>query len=383
MKTTNRVARGLSLVAGLTLALTMAAPVPAQADDTPPVGDRDVCLPPLPPLPNICVPLPEEPIPGIPLPEVPLPEIPLPEIPLPEIPLPEIPGLPGLPGSATAPTATKAPAITGEARTGSTLTAQPPTWDQTSGVTTTYQWKRAGAVITGATQTTYVVTADDVAKAITVVATGRTSPTTATESPSTAVTPTKGAAPTASTKPDITGTPAIGSTLSVSSGTWTGAQPTFTYQWYRSRGRGAAPISGATGTSYQLTNADAGRKVVVLVFAERPGYETGFALSDLESVPQLASGVKIALVTKTVSPFKRASMRVAIAAADGSLGGKIDVLRKGRRIATLTVLPGGSTVRLPRMPVGTHTLTAVYRGDVGHRASTSNAVRLKVVRPRR
>ncbi|MCW2814914.1 MAG: hypothetical protein JWN84_2369 [Nocardioides sp.] len=367
MKSPNRLARGVSLVAGLTLALTMAAPVSAQADE-PPVVNRDLCLPELPlPLPIPC-------IPG-------LPELPLPELPLPEI--PGLPGLPGLPGSATAPTATRATAITGEARTGSTLTATPPTWDQTTGVTTTYQWKRAGTAIAGATQTTYVVTADDVAKAVTVVATGRTSPTTATESPSPVVTPTTGAAPTASTKPDITGTSAIGSTLAVSSGTWTGPQSTYTYQWYRSRGRGAAPITGATGTTYQLTNADAGRKVVVLVFAARPGYETGFALSDLETVPQLASGIKVALVRKTVAPSQRATMRVAIAAADGSLGGKIDIFRKGRRIATLTVRPGGSTVRLPRMPAGVHTLTAVYRGDVGHRSSTSNAVRLKVVRPRR
>lgn len=55
--------------------------------------------------------------------------------------------------------------------------------------------------------------------------------------------------------PSISGTLSIGSTLSVSNGTWTGTAPiTFARQWQR----GTSNISGATSTNYTIQNADEG-----------------------------------------------------------------------------------------------------------------------------
>ncbi len=62
-----------------------------------------------------------------------------------------------------------------------------------------------------------------------------------------------------------TGPPVLGGTLTVTSGQWLGAwgvppaTPAFTYQWLRcdSLGANCVPISGATGTSYVVTAADA------------------------------------------------------------------------------------------------------------------------------
>ena len=59
------------------------------------------------------------------------------------------------------------PTITGEPRVGSTLTAAPGTWS-VEGPAFAYQWNRAGQAITGATAATYLVTADDAGRAITV-----------------------------------------------------------------------------------------------------------------------------------------------------------------------------------------------------------------------
>ncbi len=52
--------------------------------------------------------------------------------------------------------------------------------------------------------------------------------------------------------PSITGTAEVGSTLTASTGTWTGDSLTFTYQWYR----GDEPINGATSSTYVLSAND-------------------------------------------------------------------------------------------------------------------------------
>ncbi len=58
----------------------------------------------------------------------------------------------------------------------------------------------------------------------------------------------------------FTGSPVVGNTLTVVPGTWSGASPiTLTYQWLRN----GAAISGATGTTYVLTVADANTTVTV------------------------------------------------------------------------------------------------------------------------
>ena len=68
-----------------------------------------------------------------------------------------------------------------------------------------------------------------------------------------------------------------GDVLSVDSGTWDGVpdsgQPTgfaYNYQWERCDGATCPAISGATGTSYTATAADAGRSLRVTVTATGP-----------------------------------------------------------------------------------------------------------------
>lgn len=69
--------------------------------------------------------------------------------------------------NSTAPTNTALPAITGTDVSGSTLTASTGTW-LGSPTTFAYRWKRGGAVITGATSSTYTLTSPDVGTQITV-----------------------------------------------------------------------------------------------------------------------------------------------------------------------------------------------------------------------
>lgn len=67
----------------------------------------------------------------------------------------------------TPPVNTVAPAITGTAQVGQTLTTTNGTWTGTATITFTRQWLAAGVPISGATALTYVPVAGDVGKVIT------------------------------------------------------------------------------------------------------------------------------------------------------------------------------------------------------------------------
>jgi len=67
------------------------------------------------------------------------------------------------------------------------------------------------------------------------------------------------AAPANTTPPAITGTAKVGSTLSVSNGTWSNSPTSYTYQWQRcSSSTSCTDIANAVGQSYVVRNADGG-----------------------------------------------------------------------------------------------------------------------------
>ena len=150
--------------------------------------------------------------------------------------------------------------ITGTVTQGQTLTAGTIT-DPDGGVTgVAYQWKAGGTAIAGATSSTYVLTQADVRKAITVVATytdaqgsGKTVTSIATGN----VVDVDDAGSIGS----ITGTVTQGQTLTA--GTVTDPDGTVsgtTYQWKA----GGTNISGATGSTYVLTQAEVGKTITVV-----------------------------------------------------------------------------------------------------------------------
>jgi hypothetical protein len=79
------------------------------------------------------------------------------------------------------------------------------------------------------------------------------------------------AAPVNTQEPIISGTAKVGNTLTASSGTWTSSSNiTYSYQWLRcdASGTGCSNIGGATGTHYQVKNADVGHTLRVRVTAK-------------------------------------------------------------------------------------------------------------------
>jgi hypothetical protein len=171
-----------------------------------------------------------------------------------------------------APVNTAAPKVSGSLSIGSTLSVSSGTWSGTQPVTVTYLWERCDTnggncgSIGGATGSSYTVTSSDANHRLIVVVTGKNS----LGSHQVVVTAGNigGGPPVTTADPKISGSLSIGSTLTVSSGSWSGTQPiALSYQWERcdTNGGNCQFIGGATRTSYTVTSADAGHRLVVAV----------------------------------------------------------------------------------------------------------------------
>lgn len=213
---------------------------------------------------------------------------------------------------------TKAPAITGAAKVGSTLTASAGTWSQT-GTTLAYQWLQNGVAIAGATRSTLTPVLAHQGKRLSVRVTAAKLgfPTTAVVSASTAaVLP---GVITNTIKPAVSGDAQVGSTLSVTSGSWNPAPDQVRYQWQA----GGAPIAGATQPTYTVDPERAGAALSVAVTAVKAGYPpvtTTSALSEpvapgtmtLRAQPTVAGGSRLGATISLVLPDVPAQSRVAV-----------------------------------------------------------------------
>ncbi|MFE6399175.1 Tat pathway signal protein [Streptomyces alboflavus] len=77
------------------------------------------------------------------------------------------------------------------------------------------------------------------------------------------------------TAPKVTGTAAVGSKVTATTGTWTGAPSSYGYQW---QANGTA-IEGATASTYKIPAAHLGKKLTVTVTARKPGFPGAAATS--------------------------------------------------------------------------------------------------------
>ncbi|MFC5492738.1 carboxypeptidase regulatory-like domain-containing protein [Nocardioides caricicola] len=161
----------------------------------------------------------------------------------------------GAPGSLTQ------PVVSGTTSTGSTLSVTDGTWSG-SPTSFSYQWQRctsaaACSPIGGAAGSSYVITGADSGFQLraTVTATNAAGSNSRMSTSSGTV-----GAPGSLTQPVVSGSSAVGSTLSVSDGTWSGSPSSFGYQWLRCDGgvSSCTPISGAQASSYVSTPSDSG-----------------------------------------------------------------------------------------------------------------------------
>lgn len=143
------------------------------------------------------------------------------------------------------------------------------TWVDPATVTT-YQWRRSGVNISGATQASYTPVVADLGKVLSVVVTG-TAPTGPQPAPFvlSAGTVRLGIF-TPPPKVQALGTAAVGRRLTATPGSWWPGGIAFTYQWLRD-GRA---ISGATARTYLIRRTDKGHRISVRITARKPGFKT-------------------------------------------------------------------------------------------------------------
>jgi len=206
------------------------------------------------------------------------------------------------------PTVTAVPTLQGPVAypfVGDKLTTTNGSW--TGAPTTyTYRWQRCDAVgdrqncvaIAGAAAQSYTVTKDDVNHTLNAVVTATNADGSAAKDTKATGVVAAATAPVDKTRPAVSGSASVGSTLTASDGTWTGAV-SFAYRWQGcdANGNNCIDIAGATGRTYGVRSADVGRELRVRVSASnRFGATT--ATSDYTSV--VTANTTTTVVTTTV-----------------------------------------------------------------------------------
>ena len=187
---------------------------------------------------------------------------------------------PTAPVSVAPPANQTAPAITGTAQQGQTLTAGQGSWNNAP-TSFTFQWERCddtGAScfdIGGAAGGTYVAAVGDVGSTLRVRVTAHNSSgdTPATSDPTAVVIL---AAPAGAGVPQVSGTPQQGETLSTAPISWQPAPSSVTYQWLQCDASGAncTQITGANSVGYSPSAGDVGHTLRVEVTAQDAGGTT-------------------------------------------------------------------------------------------------------------
>ena len=129
----------------------------------------------------------------------------------------------------------------------------------------TYQWLADDVNIAGATDATYTPVSGDVGKTlkVKVTSTNATGSTTATSDGIVVL----AGLPSNTVSPAITGTAQVGETLTVSDGTWTGTNITYSYRWFV----GGNEVQGETANTFVPDVSDHGLTVYAEVTATTTG----------------------------------------------------------------------------------------------------------------
>jgi hypothetical protein len=193
-----------------------------------------------------------------------------------------------------APAVTTGPTVSGHANQGQILSATS-TWNP-AGVSYSYQWQSSSdngstwTNLSGATSSTYTLTASDLGHLARVSVTAVNAYATVTAS-SSGVGPVLNNAPINSVAPTLTGTAQRTGVMSTTAGTWTGLGDIITYQWQRSPdGTTWTGIAGATASTYTAQFADEGDAVRALVTATNPSGVTSIPTAPTQIIAPFPPG---------------------------------------------------------------------------------------------
>jgi len=212
----------------------------------------------------------------------------------------------GAPGSV--PANTKQPDPSGTAMDGQTITVSHGTWTGLQPITFTYQWQTcttAGACtnLAGKTGSSLLLGLAQVGLIMraTIVATNAAGKTSAFSN----VTPivlAKATAPANVSLPGISGSAHVGQRLTATNGVWSGVttSSTYSYQWSRCNadGTSCSSVSGATGQTYGVGQADLGMAIRVNVTAKNSIGSTSATSASLKIAARIVTTAKFHAVLR-------------------------------------------------------------------------------------
>jgi hypothetical protein len=220
------------------------------------------------------------------------------------------------------------PVIAGQPVIGQLLTASTGTWTGISTAVFSYQWKSCAATgdqclpLTGATNSTYVVTPAEVGFTILVTVTGVT--VNGIVSADSVPTPIAGASyadpgpgfPGTTIDPRLLGNAMVGSTLKLTDGGFVGAKLSYAYQWQRcnTTGSNCGPVPGARAASYKVKQADRGSTIRAFVTASNSAGSVS-TVSDGTATVVSAPRVRVAASKKHVHHATAKAGRKVVAKA--------------------------------------------------------------------
>ena len=174
--------------------------------------------------------------------------------------------------------------------------------------------------------------------------------------------------------PVVSGTLRFGSTLSCTTGTWTGTSPiTYTYQWQRA----GSNISGAVNSNYDLIQADVGYTISCVVTGTN-AYGNSTADSNITSniiailpgAPIIGTATSTGLSSATVTytaPASNGGSDITSYTATSSPGGFVGIVDQS----------GSGTITVNNLSPGvsyTFTVTATNSIGTGNASSASNSI---------
>lgn len=249
---------------------------------------------------------------------------------------------------------TAIPTVTGTARVGSTLAASPGLWNPSS-ATVAYQWLQNGAAISGATDSTLALQQPQQGRTITVRVTASSSGVASASVVSSATAAVASAVPTPvaqqtlqlASPPTVSGTARPDSTLAL-------ALPSIApsadvaVQWYRA----GVVIPGATRTTYKVTTADLGSRMLAQVRLTRPGFTP---LTRRTSSTRIVRATPVIRVSATPGAGTLAVTASVRAAGVSSVAGTIQIRSRGKLIRAVPVTSGVARTTVTSLPSGTRT----------------------------
>ena len=279
--------------------------------------------------------------------------------------------------------------LNGSPQPGQYLWASGGGWSGATTIGLAFQWKRcdtAGAncvPIPGATSRTYAPASADSGYALrtTVTATNSLGSASATSAPSPVVGGAAGGTTPANTSPPtITGAAQAGSSLSASTGAWSGSPTAYAYQWKRCDPDGSlcGAISGATAPTYPLSSADVGSTLRVAVTAAN-AYGSSTATSAQSALVGAAPPASPAIATTSFSgsiSAKQPSKAFDLTVGDGSATATLS-FNKAPSLALTLLAADGTTIGTASGASGTEltrTLAAgTYRYVVSGKVTKGSA----------